>query len=55
MRRPSGRGRRPSCGEEIEFQVIVSVDQAEKLGETFGIEVCELHGRFQMPIQTAGT
>jgi hypothetical protein len=36
-------------------QVIVSVDQAEKLGETFGIEVCEAHGRFQMPIQTAGT
>jgi hypothetical protein len=55
MRRPSGRGRRPSCGKRLKFQVIVSVDQAEKLGETFGIEVAELHGRFQMAIQTAGT
>jgi hypothetical protein len=33
----------------------VSVDPAEKLGETFGVELCEPHGRFQMPIQTAGT
>ena len=50
-----GSGPPAELREEIEFQVIVSVDQAEKLGETFGIEVCELHGRFQMPIQTAGT
>ena len=50
-----GSGPPAELREEIEFHAIVSVDPAEKLGETFGVEFCELHGRFQMPIQTAGT